>query len=196
MLPTTACRAGSVSVVSGRRRSAITTDWEPAPDGPLGSDPTAMDERPSPRCGTFGCTLPDKHAGLHCFTTLGKRERRPATQHGDYDWEKPEREAEATERGHERRVKKPKGEAAEPEPTAAQAKAQARAEGLVLVPADNATGFRGVCRNGGRFQAREGKKRGGKRSCLGSFSTPEAAALAYARHIGPGAAAEEQQSRS
>eukprot|EP00966_Prymnesium_polylepis_P067078 1557238-Prymnesium_polylepis.1 len=70
---------------------------------------------------------------------------------------------------------RPKGDAAEPEPTAAQGKAQARTEGLVLVTAGNATGFRGVYLNRGRFvaQAREG----GKQLNLGNFSTPEAAAL-------------------
>ena len=32
-------------------------------------------------CGTFGCTLPDKHAGLHRIPTLvrGARERRPSS---------------------------------------------------------------------------------------------------------------------
>ena len=29
------------------------------------------------RCGTFGCTLRDKHPGLHCIPELGKRVRRP-----------------------------------------------------------------------------------------------------------------------
>ena len=28
-----------------------------------------------PRCGTFGCTLPDKHQGLHRMPDLGKRKR-------------------------------------------------------------------------------------------------------------------------
>eukprot|EP00966_Prymnesium_polylepis_P259388 5991472-Prymnesium_polylepis.1 len=80
----------------------------------------------------------------------------------------------------------------EPEPTAAQAKAQARAEGLALVRADNATGCKGVYRHYGRFkvEAREGDKSMGKHIYLGTFSTPEAAALVHARHIGPEAAAE------
>jgi hypothetical protein len=68
----------------------------------------------------------------------------------------------------------------EPEPTAAQAKAQARAEGLALVRADNATGCKGVYRHYGRFkvEAREGDKSMGKHIYLGTFSTPEAAAEA------------------
>eukprot|EP00966_Prymnesium_polylepis_P201691 4673410-Prymnesium_polylepis.1 len=53
-------------------------------------------------------------------------------------------------------------------------------EGLVLVTADNATGFKGVSLNGGGFQARATE--GGDRIFLGHFSTLEAAALAYARH--------------
>jgi hypothetical protein len=60
--------------------------------------------------------------------------------------------------------------------------------GLRLVPADNATGFKGVSRvhfkgvtrDRGKFQARATE--GGKQMHLGLFSTPEAAALAYARH--------------
>eukprot|EP00966_Prymnesium_polylepis_P146480 3382935-Prymnesium_polylepis.1 len=109
------------------------------------------------RCDTYGCTLPDMHAGLHCFAMpSGKRERRP--------------------------VQPPP-----PPPPPQSAKAPARAEGQVLVRADNTTGFKGVYPNGGRFQARA--REGGKGIHLGSFNTPEAAALAYARHSEPEAAA-------
>ena len=50
----------------------------------------------------------------------------------------------------------------------------------MLVRADNTTGFKGVYRERGRLkaQAREGRKL----IRLGNFGTPEAAALAYARH--------------
>jgi len=75
----------------------------------------------------------------------------------------------------------------EPELTAAQAKMQASAEGLALVRADNATGFKRVYVDGGRFQVQVSE--GGKSIYLGNFRTPEAAALAYARRIGPEAAA-------
>eukprot|EP00966_Prymnesium_polylepis_P263978 6098526-Prymnesium_polylepis.1 len=50
----------------------------------------------------------------------------------------------------------------------------------MLVGADNATGFKSMCLNHSKFKAHT--KEGGKRLNLGSFSTPEAAALAYARH--------------
>jgi hypothetical protein len=63
----------------------------------------------------------------------------------------------------------------------AEAELQARAEGLVLARASNATGFKGVYRDGGRFQA--ATYAGGRLISLGRFSTPEAAALAYARHL-------------
>ena len=58
----------------------------------------------------------------------------------------------------------------------------AAAEGLVLVPAANATGFKGVSRHGDGYQAQV--REGGKRQCLGTFATAEEAALAYARHVG------------
>ena len=61
-------------------------------------------------------------------------------------------------------------------------------EGLTLVRAENATGFKGVCRNektskSKPFQAQ--LKRGGKRGYLGLYATAEEAALAYARELGP-----------
>jgi len=74
-----------------------------------------------------------------------------------------------------------KTEAAEPELTAEQAKAQARAEGLALVRADTDSGFKGVTRERGWFKAQA--REGGKGIHLGTFSTPETAALAYARRV-------------
>ena len=65
--------------------------------------------------------------------------------------------------------------------TPAEAHAAAAAEGLALVPAANATGFKGVYRNGQAFEAKVSG--GGKLQQLGSFSTVEEAALAYSRHI-------------
>eukprot|EP00966_Prymnesium_polylepis_P004538 104219-Prymnesium_polylepis.1 len=73
-----------------------------------------------------------------------------------------------------RRVKQ-KRDLGEPEPTAAQAKSQARAQGLVLVRADTASGFKGVYRSGGMFEARANED--GKKIYIGHFGTPEAAAL-------------------
>ena len=66
--------------------------------------------------------------------------------------------------------------------------AAAAAEGLELVPSpSNATGFRGVYKEDGKYKA-EAREDGKKRS-LGTFSTPEDAALHYARHIGAARAA-------
>ena len=69
----------------------------------------------------------------------------------------------------------------------AEAVATAREEGLTLVPSANRTGFRGVYREGGRFQAQI--RQGGQTHHLGSFGSAEAAALAYARAASGNAAA-------
>ena len=83
-----------------------------------------------------------------------------------------------------------------PQPlTADEARAAAAAEGLVLVPSSSGeTGFRGVFKNSGKYRA--ALKCSGKQRNLGSFATPEEAALYYARHIGAErAAAEAAQAR-
>ena len=70
--------------------------------------------------------------------------------------------------------------------TAEQAVAAAASEGMALVRADNATSFKGVCRHEGRASRSEARlKRGGRLESLGRFATPEEAALAYARALGP-----------
>eukprot|EP00900_Chrysochromulina_parva_P025810 jgi/Chrpa1/7863/Chrysochromulina_OHIO_Genome00016453-RA len=66
--------------------------------------------------------------------------------------------------------------------TADEARAAAAAEGLELVPSSsNETGFRGVFKNGGRYQARIMDKC--KARHLGSFATPEEASLILSRYI-------------
>jgi len=62
---------------------------------------------------------------------------------------------------------------------------------VVLVPANNQTGFKGVYHTGlGSYRAKAFEP--GRRQCsLGCFATPEEAALAYAWHIGPERAAAE-----
>ena len=71
--------------------------------------------------------------------------------------------------------------------SAAEAHATAAAEGLALVRAETATGFKGVSyEHRGRskpFQARLWE--GGQAKTLGSFATAEEAALAIARILGP-----------
>jgi hypothetical protein len=77
-----------------------------------------------------------------------------------------------------------RGEA--PPLTADEARAAAAAEGLELVPSSSRysgqTGFKGVIKNGGRYAVTICKN--GKPRYLGTFATPEEAALCYARHIG------------
>ena len=71
-----------------------------------------------------------------------------------------------------------------------KARAAAAAEGLELVPSlSNETGFKGVSKSYGRYDARI--RENGKQRHLGIFATPEEAALCYARHIGAERAAEE-----
>ena len=75
---------------------------------------------------------------------------------------------------------------ATPEPvmTEAEARRLAAGEGLQLVPADNATGFKGISKVSGKpFQARIWQ--GGKKRSLGYYASAAEAALAYARHLGP-----------
>ena len=70
--------------------------------------------------------------------------------------------------------------------TAAEAYAAAAAEGLVLLRAENATGFKGVFRNNRPAKPFQAKlKRDGSQDHLGYFATAEEAALAVARFLGP-----------
>jgi hypothetical protein len=76
--------------------------------------------------------------------------------------------------------------AAAPPLSADEARAAAAAEGLELARSyQNETGFKGVKNNGknsGRYEAHLGKN--GKNRYLGTFATPEEAALWYARQAG------------
>ena len=70
--------------------------------------------------------------------------------------------------------------------TAEQAHAAAASEGLALVRAENATGFKGVYHGKNAstpFTAT--LKRDGRKNHLGTFATAEEAALAVARYLGP-----------
>jgi hypothetical protein len=81
---------------------------------------------------------------------------------------------------------------AAPQPlTADEARAAAAAEGLELVPSSSGkTGFKGVTERSGRYDLMAFNE-SGKRVYLGTFATPEEAALCYARHIGADRAAAE-----
>ena len=63
-----------------------------------------------------------------------------------------------------------------------QALAAAALEGLTLVPADNATGFMCVSKNGNQFQAEI--RKGGVQEYLGTFATPQEAAFIVAKRLG------------
>ena len=78
-----------------------------------------------------------------------------------------------------------------PQPlTPDEARAAAAAEGLELVPSSsNESGFKCVVEHDGRYQAQIWEK--GKRRYVGSFATPEEAALCYARRVGAERAATE-----
>lgn len=67
------------------------------------------------------------------------------------------------------------------EAIAAEAIAAGAAEGLTLLRADSASGFLHVSAKGGRYRAR--LDRGGKYVGLGSYPTPEKAALGVARRL-------------
>jgi hypothetical protein len=80
--------------------------------------------------------------------------------------------------------------AASPPLTADEAWAIAAAEGLELVPSSsNETGFKCVSKNWGKYKVQTSEN--GKLRHLGNFSTPEEAALEYARHVGAERAAAE-----
>ena len=76
--------------------------------------------------------------------------------------------------------------------TADDARAVAAAEGLELVPSTKGseTGFKGVWKSAGKYVAKISRK-GMQRALLGTFATPEEAALCYARHIGADRSAAE-----
>ena len=74
--------------------------------------------------------------------------------------------------------------------TADEARSTAAAEGLELVPSSqNQTGFKGVIKRGGKYDAVASEN--GAQRRLGNFVTAEEAALCYARYIGAERAAAE-----
>ena len=73
----------------------------------------------------------------------------------------------------------------QPTMTAAEAHAAAAAEGLVLLRADNAAGFKFVYPKSGNNPFKAHPYHCGRQHDLGSFATAEEAALAVARFLGP-----------
>ena len=94
------------------------------------------------------------------------------------------RKAQAEAEAEKARVKAEKAaeKAARDDLSASQALAAAAREGLTLVPADNATGFMCVSKDGNQFKAEIQKV--GVREYLGNFATPEEAALIVAKRLG------------
>ena len=94
------------------------------------------------------------------------------------------RKAQAEAEAEKARVKAEKAaeKAARDDLSASQALAAAAREGLTLVPADNATGFMCVSKNGNQFKAEIQK--GGVQEYLGTFATPQEAALIVAKRLG------------
>ena len=130
-------------------------------------------------CGFRGVKLGRNDKFEARFSSEGGRKR---TYLGMFDT------AEAAALAYARHVKYIGKERA---PTPAQVRAVAAQEGLELVPAsNNRSGFRGVARFRDKFQAQEYDDGKPKRH-LGMFDTAEAAALAYARHVGKERAARE-----
>jgi hypothetical protein len=82
-------------------------------------------------------------------------------------------------------------EVAVPQPlTADEARAAAAAEGLELVPSSSSeTGFKGVYKSGAKYEAKFTEN--GTQLYIGTFATPEEAALCCARHAGLERAAAE-----
>ena len=81
---------------------------------------------------------------------------------------------------------------AAPALTSEEARQQAQTEGLVLLVADNTTGYFGVCHKPGKTKPYQAQvRRGGKMVYLGNFATAEEAALCIARTPEGRAAAEK-----
>jgi len=82
----------------------------------------------------------------------------------------------------ERPKRKPKRKKTAAALTADEARAAAAAEGLELVPSSNATGYRGVRRQNGKYHSRGRTREEGKVSFFGSFATAEEASLSFQRN--------------
>ena len=70
--------------------------------------------------------------------------------------------------------------------TLEDAEAAAKAEGLVLLPSTNFSGYKGVTKSGGKYSVRGPRKGAGKGTFIGDFATRFEAALEYSRMLAKG----------
>ena len=123
----------------------------------------------------------DNKTGYSCVDRMGKRFQAYVQRGGGKvtlgTYGTPEEAALWVARSPEGKAKA--AEEASPPMTAEAALRQAEAEGLSLVRSDNQTGYSCVNRNGKRFRAYV--QRGGGKVTLGTYDTPEEAALWVAR---------------
>ena len=145
-------------------------------------------------CGTFGCTLPDKHAGLHQIPMLvrGARERRPSSR--VLEGLKPVSQAAIAKQRSRSRAAVGDGAwdgACDEVEEGDAAGIFTKAHGLRLhLSPQSSTGYLGVRRmpnypsgqpRAKPFQAQY--RRDGRSVSLGYFATAVEAAVAYARHM-------------
>ena len=195
--------ASPMSPVSAKSRSSIalapTSSSTPAPKNSAVNRKTkdnADAEDGVRKCGTPGCTLGAGHIGL-CESECTSGKRRHSAPSADPPLpralpleRKSERNAAAAlcysrHVGADRaaaKVAETRGKGPQPL-TADEARAAAAAEGLELLPSSsNETGFKGVSKHHGKYKAEV--KENGMQHHLGTFATPEEAALCYAKRIG------------
>jgi len=146
-------------------------------------------------CGTPGCYKHDFHDGVCTPDEVSgsrKRRVRSSSQRSSGQGSSAPRQciapAAAIVQIDEVAAQAVEARGEGPQPITAAA--AAAAEGLELVASSsNETGFKGVRKDKGKFAARIWEN--GTQRRLGTFATPEAAALCYARHAGAERAAKE-----
>jgi hypothetical protein len=152
-------------------------------------------------CGTPGCYKHDFHDGVCTPDEVSgsrKRRVRSSSQRSSGQGSSAPRQciapAAAIVQIDEVAAQAVEARGEGPQPITAAA--AAAAEGLELVASSsNETGFKGVRKDKGKFAARI--RENGTQRRLGTFATPEEAALCYARHAGAErAAAEAAEARS
>ena len=72
-----AAKAAAAAAKRSKQVAAVEEDGDHGDDDGDDDDDDDDDDKSGNLCGTFGCTLPDKHAGLHRIPDHGARERRP-----------------------------------------------------------------------------------------------------------------------
>jgi len=146
-------------------------------------------------CGTPGCYKHDFHDGVCTPDEVSgsrKRRVRSSSQRSSGQSSSAPRQciapAAAIVQIDEVAAQAVEARGVGPQPLTAAA--AAAAEGLELVPSSSyKTGFKGVIKQHGKYRGEV--RENGKKHYLGTFATPEEAALCYARHVGAERAAAE-----